>query len=255
MFVRLGANSAYTDFLVSTSRHRAAVGRPLGKANTDPCSVTAGEREANGANKFYTYALCSIVVCSGRHHVNRRNSFPVSLEGLLVTKSNHLSLRELQVLLLAAHGQTAKASALALHISESAIGLYMTHARYKLGAKTKTEAIAMFMDTGAVFTESIESVVSKTHDDRCIASDQLHEMQRVSNKLRHLVDGMLLADATDKIQHTDLAVWKEIAEGLLRTAAHTFGYEIVKVRVAEAAINSDDPSQPEVAGNSPKTLE
>jgi DNA-binding CsgD family transcriptional regulator len=186
--------------------------------------------------------------------MKRRNNFPVSLKSLLVTKSTHLSLRELQVLLLAAHGQTAKASVLALHISESAIALYMTHARQKLGAKTKSEAIAMFMDTGAVFTESIESVVSKTHDDRCKASDQLHEMQRVSTKLRHLVDGMLLADVTDKMQHTDMAVWREVAEGLLRTAAHTFGYEIVKVRVAEAAVNTNGLSHPEVAGYSPKTL-
>jgi DNA-binding CsgD family transcriptional regulator len=172
----------------------------------------------------------------------------------LVTKSNHLSLRELQVLLLAAHGQTAKASALALHISESAISLYMTHARHKLGAKTKSEAIAIFMDTGAVFTESIESVVSKTHDDRCKASHQLHEMQRVSNKLRHLVDGMLLADATDKVQHTDMAVWREIAEGLLRTAAHALGFSIAAVRVAEAVVNTNGLSHPEVAGTSPKTL-
>jgi DNA-binding CsgD family transcriptional regulator len=185
--------------------------------------------------------------------MKRRNNFLVSPEGLLVTKSNHLSLRELQVLLLAAHGQTAKASALALHISESAISLYMTHARHKLGAKTKAEAIAMFMDTGAVFTESIESVVAKTHDERCKASDQLHEMQRVSNKLRHLVDGMFLADATDKVQHTDMAVWKEIAEGLLRIAAHTFGYEIVSVRAVETADHTASIGHSGAADNSSKT--
>jgi DNA-binding CsgD family transcriptional regulator len=164
----------------------------------------------------------------------------------------HLSLRELQVMRLAAEGQTAKAIALALHISASAVSMYMMHARLKLGVKTKSEAIAMLVDTGAVLIESIERTKSAMRDESNMKNDQLRQMQLISNQLRHLVEGMLLADTTDKVQHADTTVWREMAERLLRTAANTIGYEIVKVRVAEAADNTANPNHSGAVGHSSK---
>ena len=69
-----------------------------------------------------------------------------------------LSLREIHVMRLAAEGMTAKATAIALHISESAVNLYLMNARHKLGARTKSEAIAILMDAEPLMKESIEQV-------------------------------------------------------------------------------------------------
>jgi hypothetical protein len=138
----------------------------------------------------------------------------------------------MQVLRSAASGQTAKVTAFALHLSTSAVSLYMLNARRKLGAKTKSEAIVMLMNTGADLNESIECAMSRMRDNDSTKTDQLHEMQLISSQMRRLVEGMVLADATNVVQNTDLTAGVEMTVKLLRTAAHALGYEIVRMRVA-----------------------
>lgn len=142
--------------------------------------------------------------------------------------SRLLSLREMQVLRLAAEGLTAKATAQVLHLSESAVNLYLVHARQKLGAKTKAEAIAVLMDSGAVITESIDHVKATFRKNSADQDDRLHEMLLVSNKMRHLLENMLIADAARKLEHGDQEVWNDLAERFLKMAAEACGYEVVK---------------------------
>lgn len=139
-----------------------------------------------------------------------------------------LSLREIEVLRLAAEGFTAKSTAQVLHLSESAVNLYLMHARQKLNARTKVEAIAMLMDSGMVLRDSIEHVNKSAGKAAAGQDEKLKEMLQLSNKMRHLLEDMLIADAARKSHHSELAIWNELAEKLLKMAAQACGYEIVK---------------------------
>jgi len=57
-----------------------------------------------------------------------------------------VSVRESEVLALLSKGMRPKQIAHSLKISESAVRLYLKNARNKLGAKTKEEAIALFLE-------------------------------------------------------------------------------------------------------------
>lgn len=142
----------------------------------------------------------------------------------------HLSLRELQVLHLAAEGLTAKETARLLNVSESAVNLYICHARQKLGAKTKAEAIAMMMGSGELTRESIER--AKTAKRHCspLHAGPLQDVLQISNRIRHLAEVMLLADVARKADQGDLAVWQDLAEKCLKMAAHSCGYRIEKAQ-------------------------
>ena len=59
-----------------------------------------------------------------------------------------LSMREKQVLLLAAEGKTAGETAKELKLSESAVRLYTSNALQKLGATNKTQAVAIAFRKG-----------------------------------------------------------------------------------------------------------
>lgn len=142
--------------------------------------------------------------------------------------SRHLSLRELQVLRLAAEGLTAKATARVLQVSESAVNLYLMHARQKLGAKTKAEAIAALTDSGDLVTESIAHMKAMVRAGAALQNDRLQEMLLISNKLRHMLENMLLADATRKVENCNVDVWNNLAEKFLKIAAHAYGYHVVK---------------------------
>jgi DNA-binding CsgD family transcriptional regulator len=141
----------------------------------------------------------------------------------------HLSLRELQVLHLAAEGLTAKETAKLLNLSESAVNLYICHARQKLGAKTKAEAIAMMMDSGELTRGNIEKVKVANRSGGALQTGPLQDMLMISNRIRHLAEVMLLADVAGKADHGDLAVWSDLAEKFLKMAAHSCGYRIEKV--------------------------
>lgn len=139
-----------------------------------------------------------------------------------------LSLREIQVMRLAAEGLTAKATAKALHISGSAVNLYLTNARHKLGAKTKAEAIAMLIEAGPFLRESMEQLRENPGEVSAEQREHVEEVQFISRQLRHLLDDMSIAEFTQKTQHGDDSVWTELAERFLRTAASALGYGIVK---------------------------
>lgn len=156
-----------------------------------------------------------------------------------------LSLREIQVLRLAAEGLTAKATATALHLSESAVNLYLVHARQKLGAKTKAEAIAMWMESGSVISESIEHVKAAVRRNSSRQDDHLHEMVLLSNKMRRLLEDMLIADVTRNTENGDQAIWNDLAEKFLKTAAQACGFQVVKVQARSSA------SSLEVCGGAP----
>ena len=163
--------------------------------------------------------------------MDRRKDFVFSTEGLLVTSNEpHLSLRELQVLRLAAEGQTAKAIALALHVSVSAVSLYMLHARQKLGARTKSEAIAILMDTGTTLLASANYVKTATSVDASRDNDALHDMLLISTRMRHVLENMLIEHAAGKSDRGDTIVWRELTEKFLVMAAGAFGYEMVKMQ-------------------------
>lgn len=140
----------------------------------------------------------------------------------------HLSLRELQVLHLAAEGLTAKETAKLLHLSESAVNLYTCHARRKLGAKTKAEAIAVMMETGEITRESIEGIKPMKRNKFAPHNGALQDLLVISNRLRHLLEVMLLADVGLKTDDGNPAVWNELAEKFLKIAAHSCGYHIYK---------------------------
>ena len=93
----------------------------------------------------------------------------------------------------------------------------------------------MLMDTGNDLIRSILHVQPRTHKDHSINYDHLHEMQQISVQLRHLLETMLIADVSSNVQHADMSVWMELAEKLLRSAVHTFGYEMVKACPIETA--------------------
>ncbi len=61
-----------------------------------------------------------------------------------------LSMREREVLLLAAEGRTGKQSADALKLSVSAVRLYTSNAMQKLGASNKTQAVAIAFRKGLI---------------------------------------------------------------------------------------------------------
>jgi DNA-binding CsgD family transcriptional regulator len=140
----------------------------------------------------------------------------------------HLSLRELQVLRLAAEGLTAKGTARVLQISESAVNLYLTHARQKLGAKTKAEAIASLGDSGDLVTESITHMKAMVRAGAALQNDRLQEMLILSNKLRHMLENMFLAEASRTVEKCNVDVWNNLAEKFLVIAAQTYGYQVVK---------------------------
>ncbi len=61
-----------------------------------------------------------------------------------------LSMREREVLLLAAEGRTGPQSAEALKLSVSAVRLYLSNAMQKLGASNKTQAVAIAFRKGLI---------------------------------------------------------------------------------------------------------
>ena len=139
-----------------------------------------------------------------------------------------LSLREVQAMRLAAKGMTAKATAKALHISASAVNLYLTNARHKLGARTKSEAIAILLEAGPTFRESIEYLREQKGYATPEEERRFNERRQISRKLRDLLDDMSIVEVTQKVRNAEDPLWTELAEQFLHTAAEALGYGIVK---------------------------
>lgn len=129
---------------------------------------------------------------------------------------------------LAAEGLTAKATAKALQISESAVNLYLTNARHKLGAKTKARAFALLIEAGPLLSENIEQL--RDHPGAIATKQSQHadDQKFMSNQLRHLLDDISMAEFSHTANKCDDTVWNELADQFLRTAAAALGYGIIR---------------------------
>jgi len=155
-----------------------------------------------------------------------------------------LSQREKQVLKLASEGLTDKMIAEALGMSPTTPGTYMTRIRHKLGASSRTEAVATFARLSAEETETEIETLHKsielfqtTWDEMAARNERLEvELREKSATLRHLSTKLEAVSASLNQLERSLCMHEDILESTFEAATSCLALldaNLVVVRVSQ----------------------
>ncbi len=144
-----GASAIHQQFLDYASQSGATnnLGIPV---RTSDCDVFGGWIFSNSENEDRFEQLYKECACETHLAAVLAYERMVAVETGCKTGSALLSEREIECLLWLCAGLRSAAIAGKLNISESAVNLYITNAKYKLGAKTREQAVARAITSGEI---------------------------------------------------------------------------------------------------------